>query len=179
MFVDRAFGTGSPSNTPYPHLTVLPQDAREAIHLDSYFAPEDAVADKVLDLVRGAQQSIRFLAFSFTDDRLGEAIQAKARDGLVVQGVFETRGSETEYSEYGRLASASPPLDVWLDGNPYLMHHKVIILDDAIVVLGSFNFTESANTANDENLLVIHDASVATAYRAEFERVYRQAGSGR
>lgn len=137
------------------------------------------MADKVLALVREAQKSIRFMAFSFTDDRLGEAIQAKARTGLVVQGIFEERGSETGYSEYGRLTRAQPPLDVRLDGNPYLMHHKVLILDDEIVVLGSFNFTESADTANDENLLVIHDARVAALYQAEFERVYRHAGPGK
>ena len=50
-----------------------------------------------------------------------------------------------------------------------------VILDDEPVILGSFNFTDSANESNDENLLIVHDLDVAARYRAEFERVYAQA----
>ena len=70
-------------------------------------------------------------------------------------------------------------MDVRLDGNTYLMHHKVIILDDETVILGSFNFSRSADEVNDENLLVIHEREVASQYRAEFKRIYREASEGR
>ena len=115
------------------------------------------------------------MAFSFTDDRLGEAVKQQSKAGIEVQGVFEARGADTEYSEYGRLSRARPPLDVLTDGNPYILHHKVIIVDDKVVVLGSFNFRESANELNDENLLIIHDRDVAALYRDEFELMYQQA----
>jgi phosphatidylserine/phosphatidylglycerophosphate/cardiolipin synthase-like enzyme len=172
MFVDRAFGPTSPADTPHPQLSFTPPGGRESVHFETYFAPEDQVADQILALVGGAQQSIRFLAYSFTDDRLGEAILAQAHAGRVVQGVLETRGADTPYSEYQRLSRARPLVDVRLDGNPYLMHHKVLILDSEIVIVGSYNFTESANEANDENVLVIHDTEVAALYEAEFERIY-------
>jgi phosphatidylserine/phosphatidylglycerophosphate/cardiolipin synthase-like enzyme len=55
------------------------------------------------------------------------------------------------------------------------MHHKVLILDDETVILGSFNFTKSANESNDENVLILHDPGFAARFRAEFERVYTQA----
>ena len=44
-----------------------------------------------------------------------------------------------------------------------------------IVLTGSYNFTNNAETTNDENLLVIYNADLATSYLAEFERVYNQA----
>jgi phosphatidylserine/phosphatidylglycerophosphate/cardiolipin synthase-like enzyme len=59
------------------------------------------------------------------------------------------------------------------------MHHKVIILDDETVILGSFNYSRSADEANDENLLVIHDRDVASQYLSEFKRIYREALEGR
>jgi phosphatidylserine/phosphatidylglycerophosphate/cardiolipin synthase-like enzyme len=96
---------------------------------------------------------------------------------LTVKGVFETRGADTEFSEYGRMNRARPRLDVLLDGNPYAMHHKVIILDNKTVILGSFNFTRNADEANDENILFIHDRDVAAAFRSEFDRVYKEAAS--
>jgi phosphatidylserine/phosphatidylglycerophosphate/cardiolipin synthase-like enzyme len=45
------------------------------------------------------------------------------------------------------------------------------------VILGSFSFTRNANRANDENILFIHDRDVAAAFRAEFDRVYKQAAA--
>jgi phosphatidylserine/phosphatidylglycerophosphate/cardiolipin synthase-like enzyme len=66
-------------------------------------------------------------------------------------------------------------LDVWQDGNPYTLHHKVFIIDDSVVVLGSFNFSDNADEANDENMLVIHSPEIAAEFGQEFARVYAQA----
>jgi phosphatidylserine/phosphatidylglycerophosphate/cardiolipin synthase-like enzyme len=63
-------------------------------------------------------------------------------------------------------------LDVYQDANPGLMHHKVMIIDQSIVIFGSYNFTNSAETKNDENLLVIYNKDIATQFIAEFQRVY-------
>jgi phosphatidylserine/phosphatidylglycerophosphate/cardiolipin synthase-like enzyme len=175
MFVDHAFGPTSPADTPHPKLKLT--SAGKTIQMENYFAPEDQVAAKILARVQDAQESIRFLAFSFTDDQLGETIKQKSKDGLTVQGVFEARGSDTEYSEYGLLRRARPPLDVLTDGNPYVMHHKVIILDGKIVILGSFNFSDNADQSNDENILIVYDADIAALYEAEFQRVYDQAAA--
>jgi phosphatidylserine/phosphatidylglycerophosphate/cardiolipin synthase-like enzyme len=61
------------------------------------------------------------------------------------------------------------------DGNPYLMHHKVFIVDETTVILGSFNFSQNAETENDENLLIIDDPALARTFLDEFERVYATA----
>jgi phosphatidylserine/phosphatidylglycerophosphate/cardiolipin synthase-like enzyme len=60
---------------------------------------------------------------------------------------------------------------VRLDSNPYLMHHKVVIMDGWIVVTGSFNWSESAEERNDENIVVIYDEAVAGMYEQEFQRI--------
>ncbi len=168
MFEDKSFGPSSPANTPHPRLEI------SGVTVENYFAPEDKVADKLIPLLEGAQSSIRFLAFSFTHDDIGQAMRDRARAGVTVQGVFEERGSDTEYSEYGRLNGVEG-VEVRLDGNPYLLHHKVIIIDDKTVVLGSFNFSASADEKNDENVLVVHDADFTAHYVAEFQRMWANA----
>jgi phosphatidylserine/phosphatidylglycerophosphate/cardiolipin synthase-like enzyme len=179
MFVQRKFGATSPADTPYAQVLVPSGDKDNEILVESYFAPEDQVTERLLALVREAEGSIRFMAFIFTDDDLGEAVIAQHEAGLTVQGVFEERNADLRYSEFGRMYHAEPRMDVRLDGNTYMMHHKVIILDDETVILGSFNFSRSADEVNDENLLVIHDRKVASQYRAEFKRIYREASKGR
>jgi phosphatidylserine/phosphatidylglycerophosphate/cardiolipin synthase-like enzyme len=97
----------------------------------------------------------------------------KAAAGVKVGGVFETTGSQTQYSEFGRMKKAG--LDVYTDGSPYTMHHKVIVVDERIVMAGSFNFSSSADHENDENLLVIDDPALARSFKAEYDRVLDQA----
>ncbi len=169
MFAQKAFGPKSPANTPNPRITL------GDTLIETCFSPEDECAAQVVDLINQAQQSIRFMAFSFTHDAIGKAVRDRAKAGVTVQGVFETRGSETEYSEFGRMKKQG--LDVWQDGNPYTLHHKVFIIDDQTVVLGSLNFSNNADESNDENILIIHNADIAGQYVAEFQRVYEQAQS--
>jgi phosphatidylserine/phosphatidylglycerophosphate/cardiolipin synthase-like enzyme len=170
------FGPTSPANTPNPRVTITFQTEDGQTHeveVENYFSPEDGVAAHVVAEIEGAQSRIRFMAFSFTSDEIADAIIARAQAGVTVQGVIEERNAESEYGQYTRLRDAG--LDVLLDGNPYIMHHKVIIVDDATVILGSYNFTSNAENANDENLLIIHDPEVAALFVAEFGRVYEQA----
>lgn len=175
MFISHTFGPDSLPNTPYPHIVLCDSGAGSEIELANYFAPEDQVADQIIALLQDARSSIRFMAFSFTDDQIGQVLVEKARSGLIVQGVFEKRNSGSEFSEYNRLQRAG--LDVLTDANPYIMHHKVFILDDQIVVTGSYNFTKNAALFNDENLLVIRSPAIAAEYQAEFERIYTQAAT--
>jgi|WetSurMetagenome_2_1015567.scaffolds.fasta_scaffold19037_4 phosphatidylserine/phosphatidylglycerophosphate/cardiolipin synthase-like enzyme len=167
MFVDKEFGSSSPSDTPYPIFTV------DGIKIENYFASEDHVMAKVIAAVSQAQNSIHFMTYSFTDDDLGQEMITKAAEGVKVEGIFETVGANTQYSECNPLLKDG--LDVRLDGNPATFHHKVIIIDDQTVILGSFNFTSNADTQNDENLLIVHDPSLASAYEQQYQLMKSQA----
>ncbi len=167
MFEQGKFGPASPSNTVQPQVTIA------GTLVENYFAPEDEVSQKLVALVGQAKKSIHFLAFSFTDDKIGQAMIDRSKAGVAVSGVFETRGADTEYGEYPRMKKTG--LDVLLDGNPYVMHHKVIVIDAAIVVAGSFNFSTSADQDNDENVVIIHNPDVARLYIEEFQRVRQRA----
>jgi phosphatidylserine/phosphatidylglycerophosphate/cardiolipin synthase-like enzyme len=50
-----------------------------------------------------------------------------------------------------------------------------VIIDDKTVITGSFNFTQTANDANDDNVLIVDSPAVATLYDREFDKVYGQA----
>ena len=167
MFVDKKFSAQRKPGGTIPQLTI------GGAPVENYFAPEDKVAEKIVARLKQAARTIDFMAFSFTDDDIGNTVLERAKGGVKVRGVFENTGSETQYSEYGKMKQAG--LDVWQDGNPYLMHHKVFIIDGKTVIFGSFNFSQNADQDNDENSLIVDDASLAQAFTAEFGRVYEQA----
>lgn len=137
------------------------------------FAPEDAVVSTLSGLLSNARSSIRFMAFSFTLSDYGNIMLARAQQGVTVTGIFETTGSETQFSQLTPLFCAGLP--VRQDGNPSIFHHKVFIIDDTTVVTGSYNFSASATDSNDENIVIITDRDLAAQYIAEFDRRWAEA----
>jgi phosphatidylserine/phosphatidylglycerophosphate/cardiolipin synthase-like enzyme len=167
MYLDEQFGPRSPADTPNPSFT------QDGIPVQIYFAPEDEVIDAILNQINGAQGSIRFMAFSFTHDDLGDALLNRAAAGVDVQGIFETTGSQTQFAELTPLFCAGLP--VRQDGNPFILHHKVFIIDAMTVVTGSFNFSANATDSNDENLVIIRDPALAQLYLQEYDRRWAEA----
>jgi phosphatidylserine/phosphatidylglycerophosphate/cardiolipin synthase-like enzyme len=146
----------------------------EGTPVEVYFSPDDRVQRRLVDLIGEARQSIYFLAYSFTSDAIAEVILERAAAGVRVVGVLdENQAQGNQGGEYQRFLESG--LEVRLDGNPKSMHHKVLIIDDRIVVTGSYNFSQNAETRNDENTLVIDSPEMASLYKAEFERVFNLA----
>lgn len=132
----------------------------------NYFCPEDSCTDNVLAEINAAKESIYFMTFSFTEDSIGEAIIRKSKEGIIVSGIFDSQ-QISNFSEYKKLLEAG--IDVSLDKNKYLMHHKVFIIDERTVIPGSFNPSANANYRNDENIIVINNPEIAGEYLSEFE----------
>ena len=135
------------------------------------FTSEDsALEDAIIPVVLGAQSSIRFLAFSFTDYPLAQAMIDRAAAGVSAAGVYEKFGSETDAAEMDTLLCGGVP--VRQDGNSGFMHNKLIIIDDRIVITGSLNFSTNAEDNNDENVIIIDNPEIAQLYVQEFDRIW-------
>ncbi|MFZ0531604.1 MAG: phospholipase D-like domain-containing protein [Anaerolineales bacterium] len=165
MFIDDHFGSNKTAGTPNPSVTV------NGSQIEVYFSPEDGTLENILAAVNAAQESISFMAYSFTSDELADALIKQAKSGVSVSGVFDKDQYHSNAgTEFDTLQHAG--IDVRLDGNPRLMHHKVIIIDGQIVITGSYNFSNNAEHHNDENTLIIHNQDIATQYLAEFQQIY-------
>jgi len=165
MFEDQLFGENTRAETPHPKLTL------DGTDVNTYFSPDDGVLSALVPLLNSAQESIYFLAFSFTSNELGDIVREKATAGLTVQGVMEDEQVKSNQgTEYDPFKQAG--LDVRIDGNEGQMHHKVFVVDRKIVAFGSYNFSQSAEERNDENLLIIYNEAIAQQFIAEFQRVW-------
>lgn len=168
MFNDDKFGQDVVAQTPNPTLTI--DDTR----VDTYFSPDDGVLSALVSLLNGAEESIYFLAYSFTSNELGDIVREKAEAGLTVQGVMDaeqvTSNQGTEYDPFKQA-----DLRVRQDGIDGLMHHKVFVIDGKIVAFGSYNFSKSAEERNDENLLIVYSEPIAQQFIEEFKRVWEHA----
>jgi phosphatidylserine/phosphatidylglycerophosphate/cardiolipin synthase-like enzyme len=161
------FSRKKSSLTPYPSIMY------NGVTIENYFSPKDKPRNRIVEYLNNARSSIRFMAFSFTDDAIKDAMVERLNAGVTVQGVFEKRNANGVGAEFAPLQEAG--VEVYEDGNCYTMHHKVIIIDDRIVITGSYNFTGRAEDTNDENLIIIDDPAIAQQFLQEFDRVYNQA----
>ncbi len=168
MFTNHRFGQDSPWGRQNDDLSI------EGHRVEVLFAPEDHIADRIVELLSESIQSVDMLAYSFTLDSLVETLVVLFGRGVNIRGVMD---EEQVYNnigtEYDRTRQAG--LDFHLDGAPAAMHDKVIIIDSNIVILGSFNFTSSADEKNDENVLILYDPDIAVLYEEEFEKIYSKA----
>jgi phosphatidylserine/phosphatidylglycerophosphate/cardiolipin synthase-like enzyme len=168
MFNDDMFGPNVVPETPFPNLTI------DDTEVDTYFSPDDGVLNTLVPLLNSAEESIYFLAYSFTSNELGDIVRQKADDGLDVKGVMDAEQvASNQGTEYDPFKQAD--MNVRMDGNEGLMHHKVFVIDGKIVAFGSYNFSKSAEENNDENLIVVYSEPIAQQFIKEFYRVWDQA----
>jgi len=169
MFMYHLFGPDKMAGTPNPKVNL------DGTPMEIYFSPEDKAASRILALIQAAQESINFLAYEFTSRDIGAAILERAQAGVSVTGVMDDgQVKATRVTEHDPLKQTG--LDVRLDGNlTGLMYHKVIIIDQKIVITGSYDYTAVAEATDDENLVIIFNPQVAAQYMQEFQLVYAQA----
>ncbi len=134
--------------------------------IKNYFCPEDNCKEKIINELENAKKSIYFLTFSFTDEDIANELIYQSRR-IEVKGIMEQRRINMKYNKFKYLLYYN--ISVLPDKNPAVMHHKIFIIDEKTVILGSFNPTKSANEKNDENILIIDDERIAREYLEEFK----------
>jgi len=153
----------------YLNATVASLSGGEPSILAVRFSPDGGCAAQVNYWLGRANHTVHVLIYSFTLDSIGDAVLAAYGRGVDIKVVFEKQ-QVSQYSEYFRLAAAG--VSVRNDTNPNFMHTKVAIVDGCIVLVGSFNWSAAADNDNNEVLLVIRSAALATTLEAEFQRIW-------
>jgi hypothetical protein len=130
-----------------------------------YFSPHGGATEAVVRAVNAATQQILVQAYSFTSAPIAKALVDAHKRGVTVLAVLDKSNETDKYSAATFLNNAGiPPL---IDDQHAIAHSKVMVIDSATVLTGSFNFTKAAEEKNAENLLVIKEApALVTAYEA-------------
>ena len=147
--------------------------AAEQAPLQVCFTPGGDCTDLVVRQIAAARHQILVQAYSFTSVPILSALRAAHARGVDVEVIVDKTSagvskSGSHYSAAIYLNNAGIP--VWVDIKVAIAHNKVMIVDGAVVITGSFNFTAAAQNRNAENLLVISDPTIAAQYRDNWRR---------
>ena len=130
--------------------------------IEVYFSPGGGCTEAIVDALGHAKQTVFVQAYSFTSAPIAKALTDAHARGVKVQVILDRSQKTEKYSSADFVAHAGIPC--LIDSKHAISHNKVMIIDDRIVLSGSFNFTKAAEERNAENLLVIQDASLASKY---------------
>jgi len=161
------FGSSKTNNTPLQYV-MGPDD----IKVESYFSPTDNANGAIVKTMQTTDVNLDYAILAFTRADIADAIIAEDDLFLVlVRGMMEQTSDPA--SEYAYLVGAGQDIRSH-EAIPYDLHHKYCIVDhstldsDPTVLTGSHNWSSAAQTTNDENTVVVHDARIANLYLQEF-----------
>jgi len=133
-----------------------------------YFSPGGGATDAVVREVNASKQQILVQAYSFTSAPIAKALVEAHKRGVKVLAVLDKSNETDKYSAATFLVNAG--IQTLIDDQHAIAHNKVMVIDSATILTGSFNFTKAAEEKNAENLLVIKDApELVKAYEANFQ----------
>lgn len=134
------------------------------------FSPEGSAQALVLGVIGHAQHSIKMVGYAFQAPDITEALKAAAARGVEVKLVADFRRNQNSKSQRALSDAASHGVQVRTDAHYHIQHDKTIIVDDATVETGSFNYAPSAETENSENVVVIRNApDITSQYLAHWQ----------
>lgn len=168
------FSTNKTDNTPKKYLI-------GGIPVDSYFSPTDPMNSIIINAVNSANYDLYFGILSFTRTDIANAIRSKVIGGAFVAGIIESVGSPEAQEVYLTL-NEDMGSQLIIDNTSPIFHHKYLIADPNLpnsaprVLTGSHNWSSSAAFRNDENTVVVYDATIANIFYQEFVKRYIELG---
>jgi cardiolipin hydrolase len=140
-----------------------------------YFSPNGHVRQRLVRAIQDSRKTIDIAVYNFTASALAEALYAAQARGVRIRVLVDREMAETGGSGVRGLRLNGIPVRSLGVPEQSLMHHKFAVFDERLVVTGSYNWTNSAEHANYENLVVLEEPTVAARFQEEFHRLWREA----
>jgi len=133
-----------------------------------YFSPRGGCTEAIVMEIETAKSEVLVQAYSFTSAPIAQALTLIFKKGVKVQVILDESQKAEKYTSATFLRNAGIP--VYIDAKHAIAHNKVIIIDRATLITGSFNFTKAAEEKNAENLLILRNKDLARQYLENWER---------
>jgi phosphatidylserine/phosphatidylglycerophosphate/cardiolipin synthase-like enzyme len=163
------FGSEKRNNTPHEFMI-------DGKHVECYFSPSDGVNSKIVEVINTADSDLSIATMLITRTEMANAIADRKFAGVAANVITNSEGGNS--STVNSILSEALTTHFTFDGvSSGLLHNKYMIVDqyapvsDPMVFTGSHNWSAAADNDNDENTLIIHDATLANIYYQQF--VYR------
>jgi phosphatidylserine/phosphatidylglycerophosphate/cardiolipin synthase-like enzyme len=168
------FGPYKTNNTPHTYII-------GGKTVNSYFSPSDGANAKIIAAINTANSDIEIATMLITRTDISAALIAKFNSGITNLNVVLDSQNPVS-NQLVPLQTAINTSRVVVATGSGIMHHKFMVIDnfnsasDPQVLVGSHNWSTAAETKNDENMLIVHDANITNQYYQAFAYLFQQSG---
>ena len=168
------FGPYKTDNTPHTYII-------GGKTINSYFSPSDNTNSKIITTINTANTDIDVATMLITRSDISTALINKYNGGLTNVNVVVDSQNPTS-NQIATIQAGLMSNHAVVYTNSGIMHNKFMVVDnfnsssDPLVLLGSHNWSSSAENKNDENTLIVHDLNIANQYYQAFAYLYQDAG---
>ena len=136
-----------------------------------YFFPNPSNEIHVINMISTCKKTLDICVFTINSKNFYEAIKNLYERNIKIRIITDDEMAKNPTSNIYSLAALGIPVKT--DDNPrYYMHHKFAVIDNSVVITGSFNWTNQAINHNQENVLFIENKDLAKKYSDEFDRIW-------
>ena len=132
------------------------------------FTPNQACQKLIVQQINNAKESILIQAYSFTDSDIIKALIKAKHRGLQVLVLLDHSNLKARYSGLNEILSHQ--INVRIDKPAGIAHNKIIIIDNRILIGGSYNFSKGAYKRNAENVMIIYDKNLVNQYIINWQK---------
>lgn len=144
--------------------------------LKVFFSPDDNLKDILISLISCEKKAIKITIYTLTQKDIAQALIDAYNRGVSVQCVIDRCYGSDRFSKVPRLANNNIPIWVYQtdEKNGSLMHDKFCIFksniqNKPVIWTGSYNLTNRAGNANQENVIILDDKQIFNAYERQFK----------
>ena len=138
-----------------------------------HFFPNKYEEVHLINLISKAKNSLDIAMFTMNNKNIAEEIKNIFYKGIKLRIITDCECIKKSTSNIYSLAAIG--INIKTDDSiRYYMHHKFCVIDNSVVVTGSFNWTAQAVYHNHENLLFLENKDLAMKYSQEFEKLWEE-----
>jgi HKD family nuclease len=153
-------------------FSTLPSGLPPGNSPESLFSPGGGIAARIVQEIQRAVTSIDIAIYTFTETEIADALIAAKNRGVSIRIIADAGEASVTGSAIGRLEHAGFPVKRTEGIGTGIMHNKYAIFDGHLLVTGSYNWSDAAETKNFENAVFIHDSATVSSYQNNFVSIW-------
>ena len=154
-------------------MTLLIETAGSYLHdNNAYFSHFDDIRKKVIGAIEEAHSALDIAVFTISENNIANSISDAHKRGIKVRIITDDDKINDVGSDIFKLKSRG--LNIKIDENNSLMHHKFMVIDGTRVLNGSYNWTRTASEVNNENIVITNNPTIVKSFSQEFDRLWDQ-----
>lgn len=131
-----------------------------------FFTPRDSIINEINTSIRNSRRHIWVAASKLSNKQLIAELNLVILRGIFVQIIVDSDSTRETNSQLALLAKRGAC--IYIDGNHKTFHNKYIVIDDNLVITGSYNYTRDSEERNAENVVFMTSSSAVSAYLADW-----------